>query len=917
VRFKWIAAVVVAAGVVLVAWISVRREEAALWMLDRGTRPIEPRLSSAPAMQYRPLEIARGGVGTEAPPLEALARLQQRGDVVGVAEAYLLRGQAEAARPFVEGAPPTADALSTRAALELMVGRPEEALRHASAALHLMPAHRPARWNRALALRGLGLPFSAALELGVVAEAGEPGWAEEARASASALQGEAERRQAAYRAAFGRCRASMARGDPFPVDVVEVSARLARLCFYDTVRGAGTAERLAALEAPARALDARWDGAAVGPLDAARATRAGSSSLGAMVGAVAAARAALSPARAALSRRYAEAVERGAGTDAWLALADDAARAKQPDIELGALYWVPTAHLDVARYQRLALSTSDSWFAALADEKAAAAERQRGEPTQSLERLAPVEARCGAAPRVEDRCANAHRAVAYAYALQHQLLRAREADLKALELARRDGDQETELGLLEELGQVARMRGDLPLTHAYLEEALARAPHSCAVQDYVRSNLALAHQRALEAAEARRQVDLVTGCQPPSFSRMFAIADLQRSAPAPDDLASLERGAAALRAPGTQSPGDQALVTHLLGRAWLERDRPRGLALLRQSIAEAERAATSGETDRGADKARLYGYTSLLLDAGRRGDLRGALALFAEERRWAAPPACSLWLASDDERLLVLAADRAGAVSGHFDGARKKPITPEESLVPDDLLAILRACPAVQVIARPPLEGRPNLLPPEIAWSEVVRRGAAPDSSSGSRVVIAGALPPASLRLPQLRSAPPASTGAIRLEGAAATPSRVLEALRGAALVEIHAHGVVDAEVADASYLALSPEPSGKFAFTASDLKGAALTRHPLVLLAACHAAETTPFLEEGYGLPESFVAAGARAVLAATAPLPDAQSEPFFRPLLDHIQSGMPPAEALRDARVAWRAAHCPSWADSVLLFE
>jgi CHAT domain-containing protein len=135
--------------------------------------------------------------------------------------------------------------------------------------------------------------------------------------------------------------------------------------------------------------------------------------------------------------------------------------------------------------------------------------------------------------------------------------------------------------------------------------------------------------------------------------------------------------------------------------------------------------------------------------------------------------------------------------------------------------------------------------------------------------------------------------------------------------VEIHTHGLVDAEVADASYLALSPEPSGKFAFTASDLKGASLSRHPLVLLAACHAAETAPFLEEGYGLPESFVAAGARAVLAATAPIPDAQSEPFFRPLLDRLQSGAAPAAALRDARVAWRAAHGPSWADSVLLFE
>ena len=131
------------------------------------------------------------------------------------------------------------------------------------------------------------------------------------------------------------------------------------------------------------------------------------------------------------------------------------------------------------------------------------------------------------------------RFVAYGYALQHQLLRALGADLMALELARRDGDAVNELGLLEETGQVVRMRGDLPLAHAYLDEALARAPEDCAVQDYARSTLALAHQRALEFLEVRRQVDLAAGCQPPSFSRMFAIADLQRVAPVPDDLSSL------------------------------------------------------------------------------------------------------------------------------------------------------------------------------------------------------------------------------------------------------------------------------------------------------------------------------------------------------------------------------------------
>ena len=75
--------------------------------------------------------------------------------------------------------------------------------------------------------------------------------------------------------------------------------------------------------------------------------------------------------------------------------------------------------------------------------------------------------------------------------------------------------------------------------------------------------------------------------------------------------------------------------------------------------------------------------------------------------------------------------------------------------------------------------------------------------------------------------------------------------------------------------------------------------------------------MDEGYGLPKAFIEAGARAVLAVVAPIPDVESEPFLRPLLSRIQSGAPAPEALREARVDWHREHGPSWADSVLLFE
>ena len=887
--------VTAAAALGFTRW-SERRDEARLWLAEVPSRALEPRLSSGPATRYRPLSVSRGGVELPAPPLASLAKLEERGQMVAIADAYLMRGQAEPARPYLARAPMDADALSTRAALDLLLGKPEDALHHADEALKLQPVHAPAHWNRALALRGLELPFTAAQELDAVAALHEPGWSDEARATATHLREETKKRQEAYADGLKRCRAAMRGEAPYPLDVVDRSKRLARFCFYDVLRGAGTVEAVAALEPVARALDARFGGAALGQAVARVKAAAGA------------------PQRPELSAAYARFVESHPGDDVWLKLADEARSARQADIELGALYFVHAGRLDTGLYVPLALATGDAWFAALAEELAAGVEAQRGEPARALDRLAPLEERCAREDRVEDRCLTILRAIAYDHAVLLQMRAAKDAGLSAMARARADGDWTTELTLLKEIGQTERIRGDLGLARAYLDEALARAPNACDTVEFVRSNLAAAYQQVLDFAEARRQADQMGKCeQPPSLTRMLAIADLQRVLPKKDDIRVMERGVAAARADATLSVGDQALITHIAGRAWLEHDRNGGERLLRRSISEAEHLTG----DRVAAKARLYSYTSLMLDAGKRGDFNGALRLFIEEGRWPSLPPCSLWMAADDERLLVIAVGADRRAEGRYDGARRKPVTDETGLVPAELLAVARSCPAVKVVARPPLEGRPDLLPMDVAWSEVVRGAPAPPPSTGPRVVIASPEPPASLRLPVLRSAPPDEAGQLRLEGRAATPTRALEAMRRASLVEIHAHGLLAPESPDASYVALSPEPSGRFALTAADVRKARLDGHPLVLLAACHSAETTTLLDEGYGLPKAFIEAGARGVLAVVAPIPDVESEPFFRPLIARLQSGAPAAASLREARVAWHQAHGASWADSVLLFE
>src|SRR6185436_17383987 len=131
-----------------------------------------------------------------------------------------------------------------------------------------------------------------------------------ARAAAAALREESERRRKVYADGQARCRAAMRGEAPFPVELAKVSPRQARLCFYDALRSAGTAEALAALEPAAAALGT---GAAL------RAAEAGGTA-----------------ARVPLARGYAEALVaakarsyRREASEGWLSLAAAARAAKQ------------------------------------------------------------------------------------------------------------------------------------------------------------------------------------------------------------------------------------------------------------------------------------------------------------------------------------------------------------------------------------------------------------------------------------------------------------------------------------------------------------------------------------------------------------------------------------------------------------
>ncbi|HEX8114763.1 MAG TPA: CHAT domain-containing protein, partial [Kofleriaceae bacterium] len=272
---------------------------------------------------------------------------------------------------------------------------------------------------------------------------------------------------------------------------------------------------------------------------------------------------------------------------------------------------------------------------------------------------------------------------------------------------------------------------------------------------------------------------------------------------------------------------------------------------------------------------------------------------------------------------VVTVRDAGGTSQGAFDASHVGPAIDAARLVPPSLRAALRGCSEVEVLARPPVQGLPQLLADDVAWSYRVdrdRRPTAPGSAPAraTRLVIANTEPPASLGVPRLLPWQSSEAPDVRLEGAAATPSRALAEFTDATFIEVHSHGVADTTGADAAFLMLSPEPDGRYALTAAEIRQHPLRGRPIVILAACHAATTATYRHEAWSLPAAFVAAGARAVIASTDVIDDAAAGAFFDDMRARIEHGASPAVALRDVRVTWLASHPgATWVHSLMVFE
>ncbi|WP_164020614.1 zf-HC2 domain-containing protein [Pyxidicoccus trucidator] len=911
-------------ALLLLPWPRQGDAEEVTWLVPEEGRHLEARLTYGVVdrnhRRYVPdRSESDGAPRVTALPLHALSRLEARKDFHGIATAYLLHGAPWQARAFLQRMPPSADRSCDLAVIALERARDvepakadgtqlkqtylDEALELLEAVLREAPAHPQALWNRALVLREMGLTLLAAEAFEAVAKQGEPGWSEEAWGQARTLRDATQARGREWTETYAATRDLMTDlGARLPLAEARVHPGIVRLAFYDAVRAAPTREDVLRLAPLAEALDREYAGKVLS--DYVRRVAARDFTR-----------------REPAARRYVQVAREEVPVDA--ALLEALRRSGEEDIYFGALVFASVARrtVDMEALARLAEAQGDPWLQLVAEREWAASEAREGRWWNAEQRLKSALDTCQGTALVFS-CLRLERELTELYLEQHRPAEALPHAWSGWNRAKAAREWRSEQGFLLQLADIARYQHAFASARAYLEESLARMPEDCVQRTHIHRNLAAVEWEGFRPDSARRALDRAMACeQPLGLTGAFVLSDLARSRSEPRDGDHLRRALAELRLAGV-SPGREALLLFIEGQFELARSRSAGSVLLWSAIDLAERRPD----DVDARKARAYAYGALIAEAARAGNWSDALALQGRELRMElVPERCMLAVSVHHERTVVLARGPGGKLQGQHGDSRTEPLRGADGLVPPHLVAELRGCEHVDVLALPPVHGLTGLLPVDLAWSYRVGRRAAPRAAPAQtparHLVVTGVTGPASLRLPPLEVLQPPRVPdpwRTELRGSQATPSSVLAAMADASEVEVHAHGMFSSAVSDASLVVLSPDLDGRYALTADRVRKARLSRAPVVLLATCSAARTAPYLHEPFSLPVAFIEAGASVVLASTTDIPDTAGE-FFEEVRELIRGKARPSVALRDARARWLKEHPGNsrWLAHVLLFE
>jgi len=826
------------------------------------------------------------------PSYSELAELEGRGRKALVAR-LLQMGDLTAAKELLDGAREDTSLENERGVLALMGGRPQEALDH----LPESSSSSQTRWNRALALRELHLPHAAATTFEALAKSRENGWSAEAADKARGVIAQASRAERDYDGLLAEGRALVA-DQKAPSQAMLLGQRdFVRLFLYDAVRAAGTDGELRQLRPIATSLDAVYGGEVLTRY----VDRIAASDLGR---------------RKPLALRYrafAEKRWRDLDPDSFHAYLGELRRAGLGDLLIGALLASRAALQAPAEFVRLARAERDPWMDLAAEEVRAQDPRL---PMPEKERLLREAIQRAASEGFELRRMRLERVLVELLIHQHRSLEALAilADLRAR--ARRLDDLTMDRLAVWKLVTVTFYRRQRSLLQAYATEVLSWEDYPCQNRREVITFLA---QDALMAGEldvARAQLRAIPACEGmPNVDIGIAwlYSEIAKVGGASDR--ELLRGYVARSdARGEVQTPAAALALKVLEHRVL----PRGDSSARRALLDdIEKLDALPGDDEDRDKSRLIAYQALALDAIDDGKYDVAFELLARERRTPAPAGCSLGLLVED-------VGRVGAVwrdsSGNWAGAAQPRRGGMEGAVSEHVKARLEGCPQVAVVAEPPFHSRSDLLGPRVAWSFHEGAGTAASRAKGftRHVVISDVETPPALQLSPLPhwQAPASPPIQVHLTGASATPARTLAALADADLVQFHVHGLRDAAVADAAFLPLAPGEDGNYALTAAQIRRAKLARHPIVILAACDAAEAEVDYTPTWSLPVAFLQSGARAVLAASSQIPSRSARDFFAELLPKLEAGEPPVTALRDLRLQYLERGA-TWVRNVVLFE
>ncbi len=885
-----------AAGLVLaVQWRhSTLPPSAGDWSLA-PTRTHAYRLALSEASAYRDYAVVRSETTASEPlRLQLLATLEEKAQWHALGVAQLLRGETSAARKTLAKASQSVEVLSDQAAAALADHDAIAALRMVSQCLSQSAKALPCVWNKALALESLGLLVGAREAFETVAAAGEPGWSEEALTRAKALKS-MDLRETYLNGR--KAAAEWVLGDVVPPETFAAKTPgLARLSAQVVLAAQGQAASVQA------ALEVLRNGEAP-PSEA------------------------FLRAMQVKETRFTEGFRR-----LYLTMLPNevkgfidthgvrvfSAEEKAQFVELvlarGTLYQQATVLLlgyDIVRhrerFERALKPHFDGWYdcgrvlqegvAAFGQSQLEAAEQvlRRGLAAcaASAYRLSQLEGTLGRVLLTAGR-------IDAAEALAKQALR------RALAL----GQQDFVLYNLETLAEVARYQDDVAVAEGFFAELSLAQPQSCALRVRRHEAMASLLARRGSLALARAQMNQAT-CEAPSLIGISVLAELMRMAPEPGDAERFEASVSAYRKQYAQAAGDLLQADHYAAVARLSSHRSEALAQLK-GLADLSGVA---ENDVLAAQTFSLSLTTLAVEAGRDQQWGRVLEAMAQLNRVALPARCAMAVERRFEAQVFAVSDANGVVSGSFSAAA----APTEDLKLDDVLARqLAPCARVVVLSGSEGHGRAGLLPNALAWfyaAPPTRNQAQP---GGQSLVVRNVNAPEFLNLPALVAQSAAVEGGMVLEGAQATVKSVLARLPESNWIEFHTHGVVDAEVAEASHLVLSADGEQAYALKAEDISQLTLKHRPVVLLAACRSALATSIHRPNpWSLPATFVKAGARAVVAAAGDLPDRSTVEVFASLKRRIEAGEGVAEALRSERLARTNQASQQWVNQLVVFE